>query len=181
VSTVRSSLAAVLCMMAVAACGNREAVISESHDDRADKVLAQIPSPPWPTAKVPVEDNSRGKPLQLDEAARHVLARQALAGDEGSAFKLSLYYALMSPPDLVERQRWLTIAAENGNLYAMGSLASLLEKSGGDQNCLRAKYWQERALRVEMAAHGDAQTQFANLLGLAQTWQRCVARGESQR
>jgi hypothetical protein len=176
---VRSSILLMLIMLLVA-CGAREAPLTEPPGQQADDLIAQIQSPPWPTAKVPVEDDAPGHPLSLADGKRRALERQALAGDEGSALKLFRYYARLSPPDLAGRDRWLEVAAENGDVSAMGMRAGVLAQAGGEDNCLRAKFWEERALRAGVATDGYVETPLANLVGLAETWQQCVDRGAAR-
>ena len=87
---------------------------------------------------------------------------RALAGDGQSALKMAEESTRTQSPEIVET--WYRIAAENGN--AEGQLAYakiLITGSRHQQDCIRAKFWLERA----SAAGNSVATELANRLTAA--------------
>lgn len=69
----------------------------------------------------------------------------ALDGDPDAAFAVAEYFVQTTPPGLPETAFWLPLAAENGHVIGMVTLASYLSQRGGALNCRRAVFWIRRA------------------------------------
>ena len=136
---------------------------------------AVVANPPWPASAVIPKLQSGHLRNQLDASQISVLSRQGLAGDATSASLLMRLYA--EQRDTVLYDKWLQIAAENGDPMAMGIKALDLEKAGGEENCLRAKAWHEHTLRQARSGDGFVDAPTANLQALAASWDECVMRG----
>lgn len=141
--------------------------------------LAAIPNPPWPS-EFSIPETRIDKPMRQQLSAKDIthLEKQAYVGDAHSARLIMQYYADPAASPSQEFIKWRKIAAENGDSQAAGLLSLDFERLGGEENCLRAKFWQERALQLGQAATDEvATTHLSNLLALAQTWNECLARG----
>ncbi len=137
--------------------------------------LAVVANPPWPATPVIPEIKSGPLRNQLDATQISVLSRQGLAGDATSAQLLMRLYAEKHETALYEK--WLQIAAENDDRMAMGIVALGLQKAGGEENCLRAKAWYERDLRLAGSRGELVDATTVALQGLAAAWEDCIQGG----
>jgi hypothetical protein len=138
-------------------------------------------SKPWPTqAEIPKRDPNRPLSEQLNAAQLIQLRRQAWGGDQQSALLLMQYFADVSPSDVREVELWRQTAAENGSGVAAAMLASHLMDLGGEQNCLRSKFWFERAVRLDADNPTAVTTTKINLEVLNDRWEGCLERGRQR-
>lgn len=72
------------------------------------------------------------------------IKKEALLGSSEAAFKLFNYYELYLY-DVEQMMYWLTIAAENGHVYAQYHLAFFLNKISTPESKFRAKFWAKKA------------------------------------
>jgi hypothetical protein len=171
---------AAVCLMGMAACGVKpDPNVAYARDP--ESAIATISMQPWPTnITMPGVDIQKRVVPQLDAGDIPALEKQGYAGDPESARLLAQYYREQGVDRAIDAHNWLTIAAENGSIQAAGILAGEFESWGGEDSCLRAKFWHERALRLHWAASGEVSaTHLANLQGLADTWSGCVKRREA--
>ena len=137
-----------------------------------------LPSSPWPKAYVLPTILPGPLSKQLGEADVSRLTIQAYAGDPASAWLLRQYYASFTPTPSETVSDWELLAAENGDKSGASFYAARLEALGGEQNCLRAKFWYERAFAYSMSSGAAEDVSIrANLESLAQNWQMCLNRG----
>lgn len=165
----------LLLVVTLSACAPQ----SRSASEIADGQMASIANAPWPTQMfIPAITMSKPLDQQLDVNTLGRLARQAYAGDPISANILTRYYGSPGVNKHDESAMWLEIAAENGDPMAANELAAKFSELGGESNCLRAKFWGERALRLELESGAEVTpTNLTNLVVLADNWSQCVARG----
>jgi hypothetical protein len=106
--------------------------------------------------------------------------RQGYGGDPLSAVLVAEYFAWQRPPDKRADEKWRLIAAENGDLTAAVSYAKSLELIGGEEHCLRAKFWLERAaLQLQRMPRSPNVKEVdparaVGLLTLRDHWQQCL-------
>jgi len=173
VTKSHASASIVLCTLMVSSCN------SKKHTDDADIALAAISNHPSHT-QVVIPAITANKPLQEQVTTDdlHRLEQQAYGGDPLSANLLMQYYAQPATSQAAQVLKWRQIAAENGDSMAAGLVASDLSRKGGEERCLRAKFWEERALRINLERSGEVSpTNISNLEVLASDWDKCVARG----
>lgn len=115
---------------------------------------------------------------QLSESQVRALQLRALSGDPESARIVFLYSAererVASPTTLdIDSQRWLLIAAENGDSTSASILGQNLLFLGGAENCRRGAFWLERASTLNPSTKANADDA---LKVLADEWSECVGR-----
>jgi TPR repeat protein len=76
----------------------------------------------------------------ISDAEMPVLQNQAIRGSGAAAYRISQFYRFLKL-DADESDRWLTIAAEDGDSTAQFSLGNLLSESTNEQQKLRGCYW----------------------------------------
>ena len=158
----------LLIVLGVAACGN-------SQPSDATRDVRDVRSKP----ALPSLDPNRPAASQLSRGQVEGLKRQALSGDPESAILLRRYFAELSPMNRAEVDRWTQVAAENGSSVGASILAASLGDLGGEENCLRKKFWLERAIQLNPNDAALVTTATINLSVLAENWDGCVARGKS--
>jgi TPR repeat protein len=138
-------------------------------------------SKPWPTmSDSPKRDPNRPLSWQLSATQLNQLRRQAWGGDPQSALLLMQYFEDASSSSGHEVEVWRQTAAENGSGVAAAMLASSLMGLGGEQNCLRAKFWFERAAQLDAHNPAAVTTTKANLEVLGEGWEGCLERGKQR-
>jgi hypothetical protein len=150
--------------------------------DASRDTASRVEAKPWPTkVAIPQWNSSRRVSDQLSTAQVAQLKRQAWGGDPASAYLLHLYYVDLPSASREDSVTWLHIAAENGHGVAASNLASYFQRLGGEQNCLRAKFWYERAIE-RLADNPGAATAIKNmnLAELAESWEGCLERGAAR-
>ena len=146
--------------------------------DRPRTTDATREQTPWPTtAQIPRWDSSRPLSDQVSAAELEKLKRQAWGGDADSGYLVMLYFEGLPHPSSQDIDTWVQIAAENGSGAAASILAANLMNLGGEQNCLRAKFWFERAADLEGGNRSAATTIKQDLGDLAEHWAGCIERG----
>jgi hypothetical protein len=169
---MKSALYLCLSLLLVGAC-------SPKHSSQATPVgaakTAVVANPPWPTTAVIPKLQPGPLRNQLDASQISTLSRQGLGGDATSARLLMRLYA--EQRDTVLYEKWLQIAAENDDPMAMGIVALGLQKAGGEENCLRAKAWYERDLRLSSLTGEPVSATTVNLQTLAASWEDCIQGG----
>ncbi|WP_133065432.1 hypothetical protein [Niveispirillum lacus] len=80
--------------------------------------------------------------IALSQEMAAGLAEKAALGDGDAALALA-EDALVTMKSADIRLHWMQIAAENGNISAMGALSGLYFRRGGRFHCLRSLYWLE--------------------------------------
>ena len=135
---------------------------------------------PWPTTMdIPRWDSKRPLSSQLNPTQLAQLRRQGWGGDADSAYLMMQYSEDLSPAGSKDVDTWVRIAAENGSGPAASLLASRLVNLGGEQNCLRGKFWFEKAAALLHENSTAVATIKLNLADLAGNWVGCVARGDA--
>jgi hypothetical protein len=139
-----------------------------------------MPDAPWPlTYKYPVY-RTREDVAKVSDADLQLLKRQGYAGDPVSAVLVAEYYTMLAPPDRDVAREWRRIAAENGDFTAAVTHAKSLELRGGEEHCLRAKFWLEQAAsRLEkLPQPSDVKkvdpARVVGLHTLRDHWQQCL-------
>ncbi len=151
------------------------AVLFGCHGPQVDDSKAPKP---WPTKmEIPPRDPNRPISAQLNAREVAQLQRQGWGGDPESALLLRQYFGETSSA-VNEIEKWERISAENGSSVGAALLASRLTELGGEQNCLRAKFWLERAASEFSASNPPAGVEVnIELEVLAEKWAQCVERG----
>ena len=89
--------------------------------------------------------------FRLSEGERQSAERAALEGDASRAFAVANYYGFYRPKcssaDGENSLYWMQIAAENGHPQGMQLLGVALYGKGGRENCARAAFWEQQAIR----------------------------------
>ena len=135
---------------------------------------------PWPIRmEIPHWDSTRPLSGQLGPSQLAQLKRQGWGGDASSAYLMMLYFEDLAPGGSKDVDTWVQIAAENGSGPAASVLASRLVSLGGEQNCLRAKFWFEKAALLVSDNPDAVATIKLNLADLAGNWAGCLERGRT--
>jgi hypothetical protein len=139
-----------------------------------------IPNAPWPLTHKYPEYRIAEDAAKISDADLQLLIRQGYGGDPVSAVLLAEHYAKSDPPDRDAAQKWRRIAAENGDFTAAITHALSLELKGGEENCLRAKFWLENAVvRLEELPRPkngkkEDSARVVGLYSLRDNWQKCL-------
>lgn len=152
---------------------------STSKPDAVESMLAAVPNPPWPS-QVVLPKLETQKPIKDQLEANDIprLEEQGFAGDASSASILMRYYGELGESRAQDATKWRAIAAENGDPMAAGLMSYQFQLAGGKENCLRAKFWELRAVELEKSVTvGVTPTHATNLALLAEKWDQCLARG----
>jgi hypothetical protein len=140
-----------------------------------------IPNAPWPVdSDIPVM-KTWDEVAALPEDVVHRLMRQGYAGDPKSAVVVAEFQVHLKPPDKDAELKWRQIAAENGDVASMTDVAWSEQLMGGEDRCLRAKFWLMRA--AEKLSQTDEYRKDKNstpyqdvgLFVLRDKWQECVS------
>jgi len=172
---MRAFLAIACGLGAVIVAGCSDHSLEKSGERNHADIAALIPNAPWPTnVRVPaIKAQSVREQISEEELGR--LEKQALAGDAASANIVMRYHGEFGGANPLLATKWRKFAAENGDVMAMGLEANALTSAGGEENCLRAKSWYERALLIQQSEGSSTEALLANLVGLAENWQRCLS------
>lgn len=140
--------------------------------ERVTEGTATAPEPTPPTPEVAV--SSTGEVFTLNPADLDDAMRRARAGDTEAAMRVARHFELG-----LQQQRnayeWLELAANQGDVVAMQTLASYLADDGGAGSCARARDWLLRAQQSAATTPSLAQTIREDLAALGD----CAARGTS--
>jgi len=180
---VRGPALLIVSYFAVILAGCREDKVAET-DKQALPAIGSteysVPGAPWPTEySVPTmkvwDDVTRLSPDDIRQ-----LMRQAYAGDPRSAVIVA-EFTKRSESLGKDAEAWRHIAAENGDVPSMIDIAWNEQLAGGEQHCLRAKFWLERAavgqakLPVSPELKNPSPAEEVGLYGLRDNWDKCLA------
>jgi len=139
-----------------------------------------IPNAPWPVTYVNQEQRTLEGLTAVSESNLQLLKRQGYAGDPVSAVLVAELYERSEPFDKDAVQNWRRIAAENGDTPSCVAHAFSLQQMGGEENCLRAKFWLEKAAlgQAKLPRPNNDKTsdpaKEVGLYALRDHWQQCL-------
>jgi hypothetical protein len=139
-----------------------------------------VPDAPWPQAYDVPALRDWEQVTQLGEDTVQRLKLQAYAGDPKSAVILAEFSRRSDSRSSEEEARWRRIAAESGDVPSMIDIAWAEQLAGGEERCLRAKFWLERAaigqskLPVSSELRNPSPAEEVGLYGLRDNWTKCL-------